>query len=55
MSRDHHPTASESEKLMLIKTCLRHITRKDSVVKITSLSGKNMTETKTYDQVVPKA
>jgi len=32
---------------------MKHITRKDSVVKITSLIGKNMTSTKTYEQIVP--
>jgi hypothetical protein len=32
---------------------MKHISRKDSVVKITSLIGKNMTSTKTYDQIVP--
>jgi hypothetical protein len=37
----------------LVKVCLKHITRKDSVVKITSLIGKNMTSTKTYQDVVP--
>lgn len=37
----------------MVKACLKHITRKDSVVKITSLIGKNMTTTKTYAEIVP--
>lgn len=53
MSREHLPNASEQQQLALVKTCLKHINRKDSVVKITSLIGKNMTTTKTYSQVVP--
>lgn len=53
MSREYMSQGSEQQHLALVKTCLKHITRKDSVVKITSLIGKNMTSTKTYDQVVP--
>jgi hypothetical protein len=37
----------------LIKTCLKRITRKDSVLKITELIGKNMEKPKTFAEVVP--
>lgn len=40
--------------LKMIKPCMKKITRKDSVVRITALIGKNMTETKRYDEVVDK-
>jgi hypothetical protein len=53
MTREHKPDANEQYQLSLVKTCMKHITRKDSVVKITSLIGKNMTSTKTYSQIVP--
>jgi hypothetical protein len=48
MTRDYMPLGNDQEKLALIKICMKHITRKDSVVKITSLIGKNMTSTKSY-------
>ena len=53
MAREHQSNTTEGEMLALVKVCLKHITRKDSVVKITSLIGKNMTSTKTYSEVVP--
>jgi hypothetical protein len=48
MSREYMPAGTDDQKLALVKVCMKHITRKDSVVKITSLIGKNMTETKSY-------
>ena len=54
MAQEHQSNTTDAEMLALVKVCLRHITRKDSVVKITSLIGKNMTSTKTYSQVVPE-
>ncbi len=53
MAREYMPLGGEHEKLALIKVCMKHITRKDSVVKITALIGKNMTTTKRYEEVVP--
>lgn len=53
VTREYLPLANQRQKLVFIKTCLKHITRKDSVVKITSLIGKNMTATKNYEQIVP--
>lgn len=52
LSREYNSSASENHQLALIKACMRTISRKDSVVKITSLIGKNMTLPKTYLQVV---
>jgi len=53
MTREHSPSASEGEMLAHVKVCLKHISRKDSVLKITALIGKNMTSTKTYSEIVP--
>jgi len=53
MAREYMPLGNQMEKLTLIKACMKHITRKDSVVKITSLIGKNMTSTKNYEEIVP--
>ncbi len=54
LSRDYDRNASEGRQLLLIKACMRRITRKDSVLKITSLIGKNMAPPKTYEEVVGK-
>jgi hypothetical protein len=48
LSRDIERDASEGRQLALLKACMRRISRKDSVVKITSLIGKNMAPPKTY-------
>lgn len=52
LGRDYERNVSEGRQLSLLKACMRRITRKDSVVKITSLIGKNMAPPKTYEEVV---
>ena len=52
LSREYSENESQAYQLELIKKCMRKITRKESVVKITSLIGKNMTMPKKYEDVV---
>jgi hypothetical protein len=54
LGRDYDRSSSEARQLVLIKACMRRITRKDSVLKITSLIGKNMAPPKTYEEIVGK-
>ena len=53
MSREYSSNQHLPYRMALIKACMRHITRKDSVVKITSLIGKNMTTPRDYQDIVP--
>jgi hypothetical protein len=52
MSREYSNDTNVNYRLGLIKKCMRKISRKDSVVKITSLIGKNMSMPKKYDDIV---
>lgn len=52
LGRDYDRNATEARQLVLIKACMQRITRKDSVLKITSLIGKNMAPPKTYEEIV---
>ena len=52
MGRDFEKEASEPRTLSLLKACMKRVTRKDSVLKITSLIGKNLAPPKTYQEVV---
>ena len=53
-SREFSTSVHRPYQMALIKRCMKRVTRKDSVNKITSLIGKNMSETKTYEQIVPR-
>jgi hypothetical protein len=52
MSREYRSAPVENYQLALIKKCMQKITRKDSVVKVTALIGKNMTTPKRYEDIV---
>ena len=52
-SRDHSSSTHLPYRMALIKSCMRRVSRKDSVNKITSLIGKNLTEPKQYHEIVP--
>lgn len=52
LAREYSNSTMQGYRLDLIKGCMRHITRKDSVAKITSLIGKNMYPPKKYEEIV---
>lgn len=52
MTREYSNDTNQAYKLNLVKKCMKKISRKDSVVKITSLIGKNMTTPKKFEDIV---
>lgn len=53
LGREYSPSQDKPYQIALIKACLQRITRKDSVLKITQLVGKNVEPPKSYAQIVP--
>ncbi len=52
MAREYSNDTNQAHQIKLVKKCMKRISRKDSVVKITSLIGKNMTTPKNYEDIV---
>ena len=52
MAREYSNDTNQAYQIGLIKKCMKKISRKDSVVKITSLIGKNMAPPKKYEDIV---
>lgn len=43
----------ETVTLKLVKECMKRIVRKDAILKITELVGKNMEPAKKYEELIP--
>lgn len=52
MTKEYSSYKNDTNQIGLLKKCLKKISRKDSVVKITSLVGKNMTTPKNFEDIV---